>query len=231
MTWIRILLLTLLIISCKSDELCDTYQCFTIDELEELTGDYVCVDNTCDVIFGFSTEGSVLVASTPDNQKYIQPDSNGYFHIYLNYNREYWPWFKLDVYATKLKKEWLINDVSFVTAAFGSNKSWVIGDSLTYTVPLYKPLGGLTTSSGQMIPEESNEITLSQFAGIEVNLVQSSSIYFREQGDFLWSRRVVGPIPHYFVGDTVTIGMEIQWREKIYKNYEQKFIIHDVNQD
>ena len=142
MTWIRILLLSLLIISCKSDELCDAYRCFTLDDWEELTGDYVCEDNTCDVIFGFSTEGSVLVASNPDDEKYIQPDAKGYFHIYLNYNREYWPWLKLDVYATKLKKEWLINDVSFVTADFASNKSWVIGDSLTYTVPLYKPLGG-----------------------------------------------------------------------------------------
>ena len=233
----KILLLSLLLISsCEKDNLkpceeIEDYNCYIAKDFDELQGEYVCIDNNCDASFGISTAGSVLGASTPLDIEYISPDENGYFNIYLNFEGEYWPWFKIDAYATKLKKEWLINGVPFVTAGFTSDKAWVIGDTLTYSVPLYRPYGGLTNSSGQMIPEQTNEVTLTQFAGIEVNLVQNAAIYFSERGNFLWSRRVVGPVPPFFVGDTATIAMRIQWREKVYKNYEEKFIFHDINQN
>jgi hypothetical protein len=215
----RLFIVLFLIISCEKGK-----------ELDELTADYVCVDNNCDIIFGFKNEDGSN-PNSPENSSYILPDNNGYFHIELNWNQRYWPRFMIDVYANKINKGWLINDEPFVSARFSSNKSWIIGDTLVYDVPLYREFGGLSTSSGQILPDTLSTVYLTQFEGIEVNVVQNTSIYFKDIGDYLFSRRLVGPFPPYFVEDTVTIAMEIQWAEKVYKTYQEKFIIHDINKD
>ena len=215
----KVFLIVILTLSCNSEE-----------NFDELTADSVCLNNDCDVIFGFKNEDGTN-PNSPDDSSYILPDNNGYYHVELNWDQRYWPRFMIDVYSNKLKEEWLINNEPFVTARFNSNKSWIIGDTLVYEVPLYKEFGGLSTSSGQMIPDTLSSVYLTQFEGIEVNVVQNTSIYFKDIGDYLFSRRLAGPFPPYFVEDTVSVIMDIQWAEKVYKTYEEKFIIHDINQN
>ena len=63
-----------------------------------------------------------------------------------------------------------------------------------------------------------------------MNLVQSTSIYFSGSSDLkVYSKRIVGPIPPVFIGDTVTLKMDAYWdagSESVLKSgiYE-KFIV------
>ena len=103
----RLFIALFLIISCEKGK-----------DLDELTADYVCVDNNCDIIFGFKNEDGSN-PNSPENSSYILPDNNGYFHIELNWNQRYWPRFMIDVYANKINKEWLINNEPFVQRIWG----------------------------------------------------------------------------------------------------------------
>jgi len=70
---------------------------------------------------------------------------------------------------------------------------------------------------------------LTQFAGIEVNVVQNTNIQFRNVDGILKSRRVVGPFIPQMIGDTVTIAMKVEWNgtynSQVKDKYLQKFIV------
>ena len=156
-------------------------------------------------------------------------DANGYYHIKLDWSREYLPYFIIDVEASTISPEYRYNDISFVQANFHSDTSWVIGDTLVMQVPLFKPFTGNWTQTGNLIPSSIVDLPLTQFAGIEVNVVQSATIQFSEDNGVLKSRRVVGPFIPTMIGDTVTIAMKVKWDamyEKIQKdNFVEKFIV------
>ena len=166
------------------------------------------------------------------NAKMIFPtdkDANGYYHVKLDWSREYLPYFILDVEASTISPEYRYNDISFVQANFHSDTSWRIGDTLVMKVPIFKPFTGNWTQTGNLIPHTFQNLPLTQFAGIEVNVVQPNTIQFSEKDGVLKSRRVVGPFIPTMIGDTVTIVMKIKWDamyEKVVKdNFVEKFIV------
>lgn len=158
-----------------------------------------------------------------------QVDENGYYHVKLDWSRQYLPYFIVDVQATPVSEELRYNGESVVEARFDSDTSWVIGDTLVMTVPLFKPFTGLFTQEGNPLPDQYLDIPLTQFAGTEVNIVQPTGIYFRQSGNKLVSRRVVGPFIPQMIGDTITVAMRVLWDAGSYSvvkdNYVEKFIV------
>jgi len=153
---------------------------------------------------------------------------NGFYNVELDWSREYLPYFSIDIEASKTHPKWWYNRVSVVSAEFDSNTSWVLGDSLVYSVPNYNPFTGNYTSSGVMLPVKVNDVVLSQFAGTVVNVVQNTSIYFKDNGQNLTSKRVVGPFPPQMIGDTITIYMEVFWdagMQSEIREYSEQFIV------
>ena len=166
------------------------------------------------------------------NAKMIFPnsmDENGYYHVKLDWTREYLPYFILGVEASPTVSELKYNNQSVVEARFDSDTSWVIGDTLVITLPLFKPFTGLQTQQGNTIPEQWIDLPLTQFEGIEVNVAQPTSIYFRQVGDKMVSRRVLGPFIPQMIGDTITVAMRVLWEAGDYTvvkdNYFEKFIV------
>ena len=159
----------------------------------------------------------------------VEADSNGYYHIKLDWSREYLPYFTLDIEADPVDPLYTYNGEHGVEAVFDSNTTWVIGESIVYTEPLYTPFTGDYTSSGTPLPTGTLDITLSQFKGMKINIVQPSPIYFSERNGKLLSKRVVGPIPPAVIGDTITLYMEVFWdagnKSTLKSNYLEKFIV------
>ena len=159
----------------------------------------------------------------------VDRDVNGYYHVELDWSRDFLPYFIIDVEASTVSPEYRYNGISHVQANFHSDTSWKIGDTLVFVQPLFKPFTGDWTSTGNLLPSSFGEVYLTQFAGIEVNVVQPHTIQFSEKNGVLKSRRVVGPFIPEMIGDTVTIAMRVKWDamyEQIEKdNYIEKFII------
>ena len=157
-------------------------------------------------------------------------DRNGYYHVKLDWNREYYPYFNVDVYAEPTSEEYFYNDSPFVTARFDSNLTWTIGDSIVMPDYFYNPFGSDRTSSGTVLPSQRIAVLLQQYKGTKVNIAQNTEIYLTDKGQpKLYSRRTLGPFPPETIGDTVTVYMEVFWdagAESIIKNhYKQKFIV------
>ena len=161
----------------------------------------------------------------------FQKDENGYYHATLDWTREYYPYFNMDIEATRTSRQYWYNDEPVVQAEFDTDTYFVLSDSVAFTIPLYRPYLGLWTYDGTPIPYENTTIYLSQFEGTIVPVVQNDTrIYFSddEVGRFT-TRRVVGPFPPTMIGDTITIFMKVKWdigseilsRE----NFVEKFII------
>jgi len=155
-------------------------------------------------------------------------DQNGYYHVELDWTREYLPYFHLDATASKVDPYYHYNGIGVVSAEFDSNTTWILGDSLVYSNPTYNPFTGNYSSAGAMIPVNVNELVLTQFAGIELNVVQGTSVYFSDNGTNLKSKRIVGPFPPQMIGDTITIYMEVFWdagmNSKL-ERFSEKFIV------
>jgi len=156
------------------------------------------------------------------------PDSNGFYHVPLDWSREYLPYFSVDIRATQVLPEFRYNEESVVRANFDSDTSWIIGDTLVVSVPIFKPFSGDWTSTG-LLPSGSVDVDLTQFEGVEVNIAQPTTLYFKKVGNALQSKRVLGPFIPQMIGDTITIAMKIQWDAGQYSvtkdNFSQKFIV------
>lgn len=159
----------------------------------------------------------------------VLPDENGYYHVKLDWTREYLPYFTVEVEATPVVDEYRYNGISHVTAAFDSDTVWTIGEEVTFTEPLYNPFTSNVTGSGTTLSTSTRIVNLSQFSGMTLNIVQGTEIYFNEVNDKLYTKRVVGPIPPVAIGDTITLYMKVfwdagsasQWNNK----YFEKFIV------
>lgn len=157
-------------------------------------------------------------------------DSNGYYHVDLDFTGLYLPWFIIDVYATPSSLENRYNGISVIEAEFDSNTFWNLGDNVIYQVPLYNPFESYTTSSGYTLPATIEEVSIDFFQGITLNIVQNTTLYFNTTGnpDLMHTRRVVGPFPPQIVGDTITIYSEIYWEagnDSMFKELSAKFIV------
>lgn len=158
----------------------------------------------------------------------VQADSNGYYHMELDWDGEYLPWFAVDVKATPIVPEYQYNGTSVVEARFDSNTSWVLGDDLVIQQAIYTPFGDYT-STWLPIPTSWVDIELPQYEGEEINIAQNASLYFSERNGSLYSKRILGPFPPTMKGDTITVYMRVFWEagnQSILKDdFSQKFIV------
>ena len=173
----------------------------------------VCTDGSCDASIIFPT----------------QIDENGYYHIPLDWNQEFYPYFTVDIQADPTSREFYYGGSSVVTARFDSDTTWIIGDTLVLKQAYYKPFSNEWTSTAGALPAEWRNLNLTQFAGTVVNIAQNTSIYFKQEGDKMISKRVLGPFPPHMIGDTINIYMEVMWDAGDYSltkyHYREKFIV------
>ena len=172
-----------------------------------------CLDGDCNATMVFPSE----------------KDSNGFYHVELDWTSEYLPYFSIDVYASKLRDQYLYNGEHHVEAKFESDTYWVIGDTLTFTVNNYNPFMGNYDYSGNLLPFGTTTVSLTQFQGMKVGVVQDSPIYFTDDHNRLRSKRTVGPFPPTAIGDTISVYMQVFWdagTESVLKNnFMEKFIV------
>tara|TARA_Y100001972_G_C7491732_1_gene249353 strand:- start:26 stop:646 length:621 start_codon:yes stop_codon:yes gene_type:complete len=155
-------------------------------------------------------------------------DSNGIHHIDLDFTGDYLPYFAVEAFADQLKPQYEYNNRQVVEARFDSDTYWTIGDSLMVTVNNYDPFNGPYDYSGNLLPNSSYSLILSLFAGIKVNIVQPTIIYFKKDHSRLRTTRIVGPVPPMAVGDTITLYMETFWEagmDSELKVIQEKFIV------
>jgi len=158
-------------------------------------------------------------------------DSNGYTHVDLEWIGEALPYFTLDIEASRTSPEYYYNDQPVVSAEFDTDSYYVIGDSLAFTLPLYNSFTGLETYEGYPISVQDTTIYLSQFEGMVFPIVQNDTrIYFSDDEDGRFtSKRIVGPVPQGFIGDTITVFMKVFWdagdNSVLKEDYYQKYII------
>ncbi|MBC8343346.1 MAG: hypothetical protein H8E61_05155 [Bacteroidetes bacterium] len=175
----------------------------------------ICVSGDC--------EGKMVLIYTQD--------SNGFYHVPLNWSGPYYPRFDLYVEGSKLIQRCRYNDVSVVNARFDTDTYWFLDDSLTFTLPLYNPWKSLYTNHYWNNPLRVGDTTivLSQFEGLPVPVVQKDTRimldeYFpgsthrkpdeykpSDPENYLWSKRIVGTIHPDLKNDTITIFMSMIW--------------------
>lgn len=138
--------------------------------------------------------------------------------------------FNIYVEANGLPDKYEYNGSSSISAQFDSSSFWVMGNSMSFTIPLYNPFTSLYSNKyyNNPIPVGSTTIILSQFNGTIVPIVQDTKVYLKEYrgpsinypGDEYvpsnsinnyWSKRIVGPIPSSMKGKTATIYSKIFW--------------------
>jgi hypothetical protein len=175
-----------------------------------------------------------LTACDGDCQAYLEfpgeLDENGYYHVKLDWNREYYPYFAIEAFATPVIPQLRYNEESVVIAQFDTDTYWVMGEETTYKVNLYNPFTSDRTSSGNMIPTSVSEVTVNYFKGTKVFVVQDTDLYFSSTRgrDNLYTKRIVGPFPPYMQNDTIRIDGEVYWEAGNYSTFKQvtaKFII------
>ena len=156
-------------------------------------------------------------------------DENGYYHVPLDWNQEYYPYFSVDIQADPTSPEYYYNGDPVVTAQFDSDTAWVIGDTLVMKQAYYKPFSGEWTSTGGALPTHWKNLDLTQFAGTIINIAQNTHIYFKKEGPKVTSKRVLGPFAPHLKGDTITIYMEVMWdagdNSIIKSDFLEKFIV------
>ena len=129
-------------------------------------------------------------------------DVNGFYHVDLDFSSDILPRFSIFVEGDDVDPFYYYNDMGVVQAAFTSESSWTMSN------------------------------------GIEVEIVQSTTIFLNnstQNNEYQpslpnrkWGKRIIGPIPNEFVGDTITIRGEIYWdggSKSKSQLFEEKFII------
>ena len=156
-------------------------------------------------------------------------DENGYYHVPLDWEQEYYPYFSVNIQADPTSPEYYYGEGPVVTAQFDSDTAWIIGDTLVMKQAYYKPFSGEWTSTGGALPTHWKNLNLSQFAGTVVNIAQNTRIYFKKNGNKVVSKRMLGPFAPHLKGDTITIYMEVMWdagdNSIIKSDYLEKFIV------
>ena len=150
-------------------------------------------------------------------------DNNGYYHVVLDPNKEY-SYNNIFVEASKITNErYLYNGVSVIESRFESDSYWIVGKNLLVTLPLYSPFQSLSSnpSYNNPIPVRDTTIILSQFKNQIVPLIQETGIYLKDYNSVmdeykpssnnLWSKRIIGPIPKYMIGDTIKVYCRVSW--------------------
>ena len=149
-------------------------------------------------------------------------DENGYYKIPVVDNGR----FNVHIESSAVKQDCQYNGVSVISSSFDSNTFYEIESGLSFTLPLYNPFQSLYTQGGNPIKLKDTIVTLDYFQGTIQGIVQETSIYHDVKdkmecygwdepfsgptplvtGDCkMYSKRIVGPIPNLFKGDTIKI--------------------------
>ena len=159
----------------------------------------------------------------------VGADENGYYHIPLDWNQEYYPYFSVEVEADTTSPEFHYAGDPVVTARFDSNTTWIIGDTLVMQQAYYKPFSSLWTSTAGALPSYVGSINLTQFAGTVVHIAQNTHIYLSGKGPKIKSKRILGPFPPHMIGDTIQVFMEVTWdagsKSITLDHFTEKFIV------
>ena len=152
----------------------------------------------------------------------FEKDENGYYNIPVNHNGR----FNIHIETPSLKPYCQYNGVTVIKSKFDSNTYYEIESGLSFTLPLYNPFQSLYTQGGNPIKLRDTIVTLDYFQGTIQGIVQETSIYHDVKdkmecygwdepfsgptplvtGDCkMYSKRIVGPIPNLFKGDTIKI--------------------------
>jgi hypothetical protein len=169
-----------------------------------------------------TTPGTLLTMKYPK-------DANGYFLVpmdtIMNYSR-----FDIYVEATKVIPSYRYNGISVIVASFDCDSYWIISNSLAVTIPLYNPFTSLSSNSyfTNRLPVKDTTIILSQYKNYIVPIVQSTGIYLKDYfagslnkpaDEYMptdpvtraWSKRIIGPVPKFFKGDTIKVYCNVSW--------------------
>ena len=125
-------------------------------------------------------------------------DSNGFYHVSLDYEGEYDPRFNIDGLASAVSSEFQYNNSSVVSAIFRGDKEIQI-----------------------VIAEHLNQTEV-------IPVVQETQVYFSGNSNILSTRRVVGPIPRSLKGDTLSVKVNVLWdagSKSIIKDFSLKIIL------
>jgi hypothetical protein len=129
-------------------------------------------------------------------------DSNGYYHVDLDFNGEYLPRFDIYIEGDDVDPFYYYNDIGVVQAAFESSSYWVMDNGV--------------------------EVDLVQNTTFYLNNSPSNNEYIPTSPSRKWGKRIVGPIHPQFIGDTITIRAEIYWdggSKSMSQLFEEKFIV------
>ena len=155
-------------------------------------------------------------------------DRNGYYLVPLDPTTDY-ARYNVYVEATKVIPKYRYNGVMAIEATFDCDSYWLIMNSLAVTIPLYSAFGLFTSPYyKQPLSVKNTTVILSQYVNTIVPLVQPTSIYLKDYiGGGLnqpadeyqptdpetrgWSKRIIGPIPKYFKGDTIKVYCRVTW--------------------
>lgn len=177
--------------------------------------------------FGTKKEGEFKMSS----QKYPR-DINGYYHYKFDRSIPYNYTDIVGEASAVSDSYYSYNGTTVIEGTFDSNSFLILGDSLSVTIPLYSPFNSLYSSPyfNYPISTKNKTVVLSQFKGSIVPVVPTTKTYFKQYdsrmddykptGTNLWTKRVVGPIPKYMIGDTITIYGKASWD---CGNYSTKF--------
>ena len=147
-------------------------------------------------------------------------DSNGYYHVDLDFNGEYYPRLNIYVEADDMYPEYQYNGSTVIEAKFDTDTFWTIDGDLNFTVPLYNPWLSLNQYNGTPLPVESTEVTLNFFAGSVMPVVQRDTRIYLSDNCFgecetqtgkLYGKRIVGPISPQILNDTISVFSRVLW--------------------
>jgi len=183
----------------------------------------------------FSCEKEEAVCSTGDckGQMFLdyEQDSNGYYHVPLDWTGQYLPRFNIYVEGTKTNYRCQAAGNSIIYAYFDTDTYWALDENFAITIPLYNPwLGPYTDPNGnKLISLRDTTIVLSQFKGTLIPIVQTNvrimlKEYFSgsisrpadefkptDPEEYYWSKRIAGPIHPDLKSDTVSVYMQMIW--------------------
>jgi hypothetical protein len=160
-----------------------------------------------------------------------EQDSNGYYHVPLDWTGQYLPRFNIYIEGSKTSYKCQAAGNSIIYAYFDTDTYWALDENFAITIPLYNPwIGPYTDPNGNRpISTRDTTIVLSQFKGTLVPVVQQnarimlkeyfpgsnyrSSDEFKptDPEEYYWSKRIVGPIHPGLKSDTASIYMQMIW--------------------
>ena len=156
-------------------------------------------------------------------------DENGYYHVDLDFDGEYYPRFNIYVEVDDMHSQYQYNGRSVIEARFDTDTFWTVDGSLNFVLPLYSPWLSLSQYNGTPLPVESTDVSLDFFDGQVIPIVQRESRIYLSSDCFegcdeypskLYGKRIVGPISPQVLNDTISIYGEILWEAG--SNYQVK---------